>query len=114
MAELHTSASEPLKSEDDMAKTRARAAPARTAQQIDETVRRLKAATEIGDRAGFDVIVVDVRGFAVADAVAVAHAYKGGGKAPASKAKALQAIEERWLERVRARSKNMIAERTRI
>lgn len=68
------------------------------------------------DKAAFERALAELKdatSVSAADIIAIAHAYCGGGKKPASKAAAYAAISKRFVEIVRFHAKNRLAEKAR-
>lgn len=101
-------------SEDEMAKARGRTQRPSDERAISAYVERLaKAGT---DRHVFDGVLAELEAdkrLHVAEVVAIAHRYIGGGNKPASRKAAMGAITKRFVEIVRFHAKNKIAEKAR-
>lgn len=102
-------------SEDEMAKKAKQKKVAAEPSRLiaDFTARFAKAGT---DKEAFEGTLRALQSegqLAATDVIMIAHAYAGGGKKPASKAAAYSVISKRFVEIVRYKAKNRIAEKSR-
>ena len=99
---------------DDMPRAKRKKERAGSDELVHVYVGRLKQAGEV--RTDFELVLAEIRAdkrLTAADVASVALGYNDGGKKPSSKTAALALISKRYVEIVRFRAKNKVAEKVR-
>lgn len=82
----------------------------------DLVARYLEQLTRISHRADLDLLIAEMKldqTLTTGEAISIAHRYNKGGKKPASKKAAFEAIPKRFVEIARFHAKNKIAAKAR-